>query len=245
VATTIIAFLSLVAHRYITMYRSELMRLNEKFALIGKQSSYLFHEIKSPLNRVVQRTSQSDRSDLMEEIRDDSLRMSSILLGIETLVSRPEKFSETFEVFQWRDLEGFIYRDFSLLLDSAQIKLNTLGFKGHARGNPYLLFQVMKNLVTNAIEAIQMNRAEAAEITLTLTLEEGRWRIACLNTESQISKAHQKQIFDPLFSTKDSLKNKGLGLTFSKNIVEGHSGQISVHSESNKTLFTFFIPELS
>jgi signal transduction histidine kinase len=52
-----------------------------------------------------------------------------------------------------------------------------------------------------------------------------------------------EQIFNPFFTTKDSDKGIGLGLSISYRIIDAHQGKIDVKSELNKgTAFTVSLP---
>jgi len=52
-----------------------------------------------------------------------------------------------------------------------------------------------------------------------------------------------EQIFNPFFTTKDSDKGIGLGLSISYRIIEAHQGKIEVNSELNKsTTFIVTLP---
>jgi len=52
-----------------------------------------------------------------------------------------------------------------------------------------------------------------------------------------------EQIFNPFFTTKDSDKGIGLGLSISYRIIEDHQGKIEVKSELNKgTTFIVTLP---
>jgi signal transduction histidine kinase len=242
VATSIIAFLSMVFFQYVTMYREKILDLNEKFALIGKQSSFLMHEIKNPLSRVVHRAEMLDKGELVDDIINDSNRISSIIQGIEVLVSSPERFKETFEVFKWQDILADLEKEFTLVLHSYDIKLTLVGIETEARGNRYLIYQVLKNMITNALEAIQ-GKKEAAEISVVIKRDEQGLELKVLNTKSKIPKSEFTKIFDALYTTKVNSKNKGLGLTFARNIIEGHAGSIEVSSSEVTTAFTIRLPE--
>lgn len=242
VATSIIAFLAMLFFKNVTMYREQIMELNEKFALIGKQSSFLMHEIKNPLSRVVNRVEMLDKGDLVDDIRNDSNRISSIIQGIEILVSSPERFQETFETFNWSDVVKDIESEFRIVLTAQEINFIVMGLETKAHGNRYLLYQVIKNLITNALEAIPTQKT-GAEIALLMKRVPSGIEIKVMNTLSKIHKNDYERIFEPLYSTKKNTKNKGLGLTFAKNIIEGHSGTIEVNSTDATTSFIIKLPE--
>lgn len=235
--TSIVSVASLVLNYYITNYRNELLKLNAKFALIGRQSSFLMHEIKSPLNRVVQRMDMLQSDDLIDEIKNDSNRISSIIQGVEMLVAKPENFKTTFEKFHWSSLDEMLQRDFEGYLQGAGIKLTTNGFTGQGFGNKYLLYQVLKNLTNNALEAIDRTEESQAEIIVLLNRENDSFKLKFMNTHSSIPNNALNKVFEPMYTTKNNIRNKGMGLTFVKTIVEAHNGKIHAASAGNTTTF--------
>ena len=236
IATTLIAGLALVFHWTVTRYREEIMVLNHKFALIGKQSSFLMHEIKNPLSRVVQSAGLIATDAFTESIKEDSMRISSIIHGVDVLTGNPTRFRDTFESFHWAEIIQMVESEFGPFFASNNISFATTGFEGLAFGNKYLLYQVFKNLVTNAIEATSTTK-KGASIFVSLSNKNGTFIIEFYNSNSSIPKNIRKDIFEPLFTTKKNSKNKGLGLAFAKTIIEAHQGGIEVESKENSTTF--------
>ena len=241
-AVSIVAFQSFFFQYYVTRYREENLRLNEKFTLIGKQSSFLMHEIKSPLSRVIRRVDLLNRDKWVDEIKDDSSRISSIVHGVEVLVGSPDKFRETFDVFNWYDLIHNLRQDFEHFFEAKNIVFLEEGFSGKAKGNKHLLYQVLKNLMTNSIEAIADSGGPMI-ISLKLEKNENSTSLIFENTNSSIPKGSLKKVFEPMYTTKKNEKNKGLGLSFSKSIVEAHAGVIEVKSNTHATTFYITFPK--
>jgi signal transduction histidine kinase len=242
VSTTILAAVSLVLYRFITGYRIQILKLNEQFALIGRQSSFLMHEIKTPLSRVVRRVEAMEPDLRIDEIRRDSHRISSIVLGVETLISNPKTFRKTFQDFTWDELDQSLQLDFSGFFEHSDIKFQTYGFEGRGFGNKHLLYQVLKNLTTNSIEAISKQATGPQEITVKLEKTPASIAIIHENTGSSIPPHIITQIFEPLFTTKSQTENRGLGLTLVKTIIEAHDGAVSASSSGKSTAFHIKIP---
>lgn len=98
---------------------------------------------------------------------------------------------------------------------------------------------VMENLIKNAVDAMEGK----GSITVTLYSEKGRAVVDVTDTGKGISKANQKHIFSPGFTTKS--RGWGLGLTLAKRIIEEyHGGRIYVkRSEPGAgTTFTIELP---
>uniref|UniRef100_UPI0039A6A4CB sensor histidine kinase n=1 Tax=Nostoc piscinale TaxID=224012 RepID=UPI0039A6A4CB len=106
---------------------------------------------------------------------------------------------------------------------------------------PGQLNQVFMNIISNAIDAIelankQLSRTEKTRyknqiLIQTQVLSENQVIISIVDNGSGINDAIITKIFDPFFTTKDVGKGSGLGLSISYQIVtELHQGQLHCHS---------------
>ena len=93
--------------------------------------------------------------------------------------------------------------------------------------DPYQLRQVLLNLLTNAIHAVN------SDGTISITVEDvGDCRtITVSDTGPGIPRENLDKIFEPFFSTKSPGQGTGLGLFVSRGIVEKLGGIIEVASE--------------
>jgi signal transduction histidine kinase len=96
---------------------------------------------------------------------------------------------------------------------------------------------VFVNLITNALQAIN----NSGEITIDANVKNGKIAIKIHDDGPGISNDILPQIFDPLFTTKQT--GTGLGLTSCKTIIAQHGGHIDVESAVGKgTTFVVTIP---
>lgn len=119
--------------------------------------------------------------------------------------------------------------------------------------------QVLMNLFTNAVHAIEEKGVEKGDyIRLSVNSDTvegaefkhsspGRFYQICFeDTGSGMSEDVQNQAFDPLFTTKQDLENKGQGLGLAMVhdiVVKRHNGHISIDSGVDKgTIFHVFLP---
>lgn len=104
--------------------------------------------------------------------------------------------------------------------------------------SPSLISEVFQNIVRNAIQA--MPQGGTLKVCLE-QIDEKSLKIEVADTGVGIPKNKQNNIFKSGFSTKED--GKGLGLWFSKAIVEQHQGKISfVSKEGVGTTFTIVLP---
>ena len=105
--------------------------------------------------------------------------------------------------------------------------------------NPYQLRQVLINLFTNAIHAVDKN----GTITVTVEWSDDAVVLKISDNGKGISKENLKKIFEPFFTTKSPGEGTGLGLFVTRGIIDKLGGNITVQSEVGKgTTFTVTLP---
>ncbi len=118
--------------------------------------------------------------------------------------------------------------------------------------DPTRFSQVLSNLVVNACQAMPeggqitiraLNHSPSPE-QLAAGFLPGRYvRISIQDTGPGIPPETLSQLFTPYFTTKPT--GNGLGLSVSRQIVEGHQGRIAVSSQPGKgTVFDIYLPSL-
>ncbi|MFA4907410.1 MAG: two-component regulator propeller domain-containing protein [archaeon] len=106
-------------------------------------------------------------------------------------------------------------------------------------GDEFRLIQVFNNIINNAVEAIRSD----GEINIDICLKNAGKMVsfAIKDTGEGISESNLKNIFKPFFTSKPA--GFGLGLTYAREIIKFHDGDIEVTSEVGKgTTFQIMIP---
>ncbi len=107
------------------------------------------------------------------------------------------------------------------------------------RAFPQQLNQVFMNILLNAAQAIE----EKGDIHVRTRFKDGFVEVVIRDNGCGISQNNISKIFDPFFTTKEVGKGTGLGMNIAYNIIQKHSGTITVSSEVSKgTAFTIRIP---
>jgi signal transduction histidine kinase len=233
---------ALMIHFLVTRQQAIIQELNEKFALVGKQSSFLMHEIKNPLNRVVANSEEGMTEQIMKDIRRDSQKISALVSSVEILIHDPKSLSRTFAIFDWSEVSENLHLDFYSYLNAMNINFHYSELQGEFYGNKSLLYQLLRNHILNAIEAIGFKKDETSEIKIKLENKGKDLILVISNTNSFIPQKDLERIFEAHFTTKKSGSNKGLGLALSKNIAEAHNGKIKATSGANETAFVLTLP---
>ena len=108
-------------------------------------------------------------------------------------------------------------------------------------GDATQLHQVLMNLCTNAIQAME------GKGTLRVTLETAgtRAQLSVADTGSGMDEATIARIFEPFFTTKEVGKGTGLGLSLVYGIVTDAGGTIDVSSRVGQgSTFTIYLPRV-
>jgi signal transduction histidine kinase len=108
--------------------------------------------------------------------------------------------------------------------------------------DPVHLSEALVNIVTNAIEAIGKENP-VGKVRLSAYIED-QWLVFCIEDNGPGIPADQQElIFDPFYTNKNTTKNWGVGLSYSKQVVSGHFGHIHVESSPNRgTSFRIMLP---
>ncbi|MBF0224713.1 MAG: PAS domain S-box protein [Desulfobacterales bacterium] len=121
-------------------------------------------------------------------------------------------------------------------------------------GNPSQINQVLINLCTNSVHAMNNKgnlniNLENIQLDETKTktfnnLKPGNYvKLSVQDTGAGIEPKIMNRIFEPFFTTKEVGKGTGLGLSVVYGIINSHNGAIAVHSTVGKgTMFDVFLP---
>jgi PAS domain S-box-containing protein len=106
------------------------------------------------------------------------------------------------------------------------------------KGHEYELFDVVLNLIKNAVEALP----QGGNIEIGSKAESGSVGFFIKDDGVGISPEHQQRILEPFFTTK-GFQNTGMGLSSSYGIVTAHQGRMSIESkEGEGSVFRITLP---
>ncbi len=99
------------------------------------------------------------------------------------------------------------------------------------RANPQDLFQVILNIVHNAVQAVQ---PDCGEVRIAAARNGDRVEISIADNGCGIPREHLSRIFDPFFTTKPPGSGTGLGLSIVQELVAAQQGTVRVDSEPGR-----------
>jgi len=224
----------------------------EKIAATGRMAATLAHEINNPLEAVVNLLFLA-RSNV-----SDPQQVDHFLRTAEGEVNRVSHIARQTLGF-YREHTSAISISISELVDDAiriyEPKCKSTGILIEAnlasarkivlrRGE---MMQVISNLITNAIYAMQEGGtlAIAVEDVADAASNQGGVLLTVSDNGVGIPEENRQRIFEPFFTTRGSVGN-GIGLFVARQFVEGHAGRIQVRSSveaaSHGTTFSIFLP---
>ena len=119
------------------------------------------------------------------------------------------------------------------------IVTNDIAFKRWIFVDKNQMEQVLINLLTNSMYALEDREIKA--ISITAELKEKRVYLIITDTGNGIDPEIEDKIFLPFFTTRKD--GAGIGLTLSKNIIEAHGGYLAFENGENQTKFTVCLVE--
>lgn len=133
--------------------------------------------------------------------------------------------------------------DSSIKEKDAELEIDVAGT---VMGNGTQIFQVIQNLMDNALKFIPYDRKP--KLVISSSKENDFIEIAIKDNGIGIKKEFQERIFTPFkrLHTKEKYKGTGVGLAICKRVVEKHGGQMWVESDGyNGTTFFFTLKAIN
>lgn len=223
-----------------------------RFVEFGKLSAGLFHDLMNILMGVTASVSELRLSNPQTVAAKESVtkaiaasnRMSEYFSIIRKQLSvddTPQVFIANNEIRSVIDILHYRIRQTNTIIDFRENATITL------HGYALRFYQVILNLVSNALDAIQEQENHQQEQPHIIIETQRDEMIAIISVQDNgigIPKAFLKDIFKPFFSTKNTSGGIGLGLSHSKHIIETYfNGTLTVSSaEERGSVFTIQIP---
>ncbi|MBX2836979.1 MAG: two-component sensor histidine kinase [Gammaproteobacteria bacterium] len=178
-----------------------------------------------------------DSSALINECTDGVKRVKSIVKGLQAFASSNSGNVEPVDVNS-SIKEGLRLLENQLQCNSA-IELKLEG-NPTIEGYPGQLDQVLLHLLSNAVHAIEDS---SGSISISSEQSDNLVLITVTDTGCGMDQTTLNSVFTPFFTTKETDKGTGLGMSISHGIIEELNGSISIDSELGKgTTVTITLP---
>ncbi len=209
-----------------------------KLASLGQALAGVAHEVSQPLAAL---TTHLASAKLVAARQPDNT-MTSILLTMDKVVERMVALTAHLKTFSRKqthgetesaDLAGVVANaldllDHKLRAYDVDVEYRRLRSALVVRGNAIHLEQVLINLISNAIDAMDARPLRVLSISMETNERSAELRVT--DTGSGIAPEVIADIFDPFYSTKEAGQGLGLGLSISYGLVRDMGGTITVES---------------
>lgn len=216
------------------------LRGMEKFAVTGRISRTIAHEVRNPLTNI---------NLAAEHIRSELPTNPEIELLIDMITRNGNRINqlisdllnstkETQLNFQKVSINDLLDSSLEYARDRLELK-NIHVIKQYASNLCPVMADIEKiniaflNIIINAIEAMQQN----GTLTIRTAHKKDRCVVTITDNGRGMNKEQLSKLFEPYFTTKEN--GTGLGLTNTQNIILSHKAAIFAESEEGKgTSFT-------
>ncbi|WP_336367166.1 sensor histidine kinase [Marinobacter sp. C2H3] len=207
-----------------------------KLAVLGQMSAGLNHEMNQPLT-AIQAYARNSRRFLEKGATET---VDANLAEIIGLCDNMAELIRQFKVFA-RKSEGppatvdlRLAVDAALKIVTAQKGNDALDLRWHrpdtpvnCHGDILRIEQVLVNLLTNALQAVE--GVEAPTVCIDIDGDPAEWRCRVRDNGPGLP-ADSEQVFEPFFTTKSVKQGLGLGLSISRQIVDALGGRLTGHN---------------
>ncbi len=207
------------------------VKRKEKWAVIGKLSASIAHELRNPLAALKGSIEMLREKKVPEEYADHLMRIAlsemdrlNAIITDFLLYAKPRELNkQSFDVHQ-------ALRDITMLLQGSETNGKQIEISAKLNGELFItgdagqIQQVFWNLCRNAIDAV----SDGGIIEIYTAKNNKTVEIFFRDNGKGINKSDTENVFYPFYTTKEH--GTGLGLSIALKIIEEHGGKIEVES---------------
>lgn len=214
-----------------------------KMVELGIISSSIAHELNNPLGGIL-----SFLQLILMDIEKDS-ELASDIFAMEEAARRCKEIVENLlgfarqeqatkkSILDLRELTVQVLNILKIQTRSRGIKIDIIqpSVPLYVEGHDLQLSQAIRHILQNSIEAVSermdQNPGYLGKIKIVLNEVEDEIHLDITDNGSGIANIDRQKIFNPLYSTKSSDKNYGLGLTIAFKIISEHKGRLEISTQ--------------
>jgi two-component system, NtrC family, sensor kinase len=214
----------------------------EKFAVIGRLSSGLAHELGSPLSVIAIRA-QAIRytprtlpavQEHADVIHSQVRRVSDFIQG---LLHMAQEHGVVFNPLDLTELLSELLEEIEPRARTAEVRIDLVVPDAPVTvlGERALLRHAIHNLLRNALDALGENVSER-RVQVRIEEQVHEVRLFVEDTGPGIPEAHLANVLKPFYTTKGMGRGMGLGLPITRGIIEEHGGELYLENLRHRGL---------
>lgn len=234
----------------IKLRESQLAEMNQlyRFAELGQLSTVTMHELANHLNVLAldldDIEQRSHSSEALSRAKESLAYLDSMVAEVRQHIYEGAVPKE-FEV-------GWLIKDMAPLFEKLanrrrvviQYEAVPAGASAKVMGDPLRLAQILKVLITNAVEAYDLSPIDDRQVRIKMTKQASKIKIAVTDWGVGVAMQRRSHIFHPFQSTKPN--GMGIGLFIAKKMVETHfKGVLRLAPATEYTEFIVELPLIS
>ena len=225
-----------------------------KLASIGELATGIAHEINNPLSVIVGRSQilktklagiDNSNEDFiscrqnLDKIEETAALITKIVRGLNHFSRDSDEDDKKAHSVQ--EIIGYALElcEDRIKSKNIELKLNN-NIDCNILCREVQITQILINLINNSIDAIENNAERWIEISLYKNTD--KIKISVKDSGNGIPTHVAEKMMQPFFSTKQTGKGIGLGLSISKSIAESHDGKLTYDFQSENTKFDLELP---
>lgn len=235
----------LLMERKLRQIEKQLLQ-SEKLAAMGRLTSQIAHELNNPLYGIMNTmellkteiSPESKRRKFLDMALSETIRLSDLLRKMLSLSKPNQKERKPVDINEILD-EILLLHDKQLQERNIRISSTFSPGLGKVYASKDQLRQVFLNMISNSRDAMP----EGGTFFVKTKPGKNNVYIEISDTGTGVKEERLGKIFDAFYTTKDSVKGVGLGLSVCYGIIREHGGNIKVESKlGSGTTFIITLP---
>lgn len=233
----------LIKNEFVTLVDS----LEEEKKEQNRIISSISHDIKTPLTSIIGYSNLIEENNLTKQeiitynkrIYDKSIHIKKLLNTFDDYINNHNNETLKINEITIKELIDDLNSDYKIELENNGISfvINTKLSKEILKVDILKMKRIFSNMISNSVRYLKKDGL----ITISITKDENNYQFIVSDNGKGVDEKIINKIFEPLFTTDESRKNSGLGLSICKEFVEMHGGHIKAYNNQGLSI-EFTIP---
>lgn len=204
--------------------------------------SSISHDIKTPLTSIIGYSNLIEDGDLTKQeiitynkkIYNKSMHIKKLLNTFDEYINNHNNQTLKISEITFKELIDDLNNDYKIELANNNIKfiIDTKLSNEVLKVDVLKLKRVFSNMISNSVRFVEDNGI----IKIEIYKEESFYKFIISDNGIGVEKDIINKIFEPLFTTDESRKNSGLGLSICKEFIEMHDGTIKAYNNQGLSI---------